>query len=137
MRKRRRQDNVMVPTTSMGDIAFLLIIFFIICSTFTRDTSMELEMATSIDLDLLDKDHITVAMDKEGVIYCQGKIYGAAKTLESELDRLLEGEENPRKRIILFRCHYELEKKKYEPVIGAIAKAGGTIAALGEFTDEH
>jgi hypothetical protein len=35
-------------------------------------------------------------------------------------------------RIVLFKCDQAVDKKVFEPVIEAISKAGGIVAAMGE-----
>ena len=40
-RRRKNRLSVMVPTSSMGDIAFLLIIFFMLTSKFMKESHIE------------------------------------------------------------------------------------------------
>ena len=43
MRRKRKKQAISVPTASMGDIAFLLIIFFMVCSKFSQDVAIKLK----------------------------------------------------------------------------------------------
>ncbi|MEK6235244.1 MAG: biopolymer transporter ExbD [Planctomycetales bacterium] len=134
MRKRRpRRKMLPVPVTSMGDIAFLLIIFFMICSRFAKDPGVSIEEPTTIDVAELDDYPIIVLVDKEGGIYFQGEEIGSAEQIEEEVRRFLEDKPDDEKtRTVLFRCDRGVPKAVFEPVIEAIAKGGGRIAAVGD-----
>ena len=55
MKKRRRRRTIIVPVVSMGDIAFLLIIFFILCSNIAREAGIAVAPPVSADLDQVDE----------------------------------------------------------------------------------
>jgi hypothetical protein len=44
----------------------------------------------------------------------------------------LAGKKDPRERLVVFRCDKGVDKKVFEPVLAAISKAGGVIAAVGD-----
>jgi biopolymer transport protein ExbD len=79
----------------------------------------------------LRESQITVAIDENGVIYFQGR-RASAKDVEWGVRSLVEGKTTPQGRTVLFRCDRNLPRDKFEPVIEAIAKGGGLIAAVGE-----
>jgi biopolymer transport protein ExbD len=131
-RSRRRRPRIVVPVASMGDIAFLLIIFFMICSNFAKEAGIHVEPPRSRDIDRIKESTLVVAMDAEGVLYFQGRRVDSAKTLEADLTDQLEGVATEEGRTVLFRCDRSLDKALFEPVMDAIAAAGGRIAAVGE-----
>ena len=47
MIRRKKRMSLIVPTSSMGDIAFLLIIFFMLASTFMKSGNAQVENASS------------------------------------------------------------------------------------------
>ena len=116
---------------SIGDIAFLLIIFFMLTSNFVKETAIKLTPPKSTVIDQLEENQISVAVDHEGEIYFNG-----AKISERELEGRLEAElankTTPRGRTVMLKCDAELTKDTFEPIIDKIAKAGGRIAAVGE-----
>ena len=69
MRRRRRKADPYVPTTSMGDIAFLLIIFFMVCSNFAKEASQKLKPPKAADLQKIQESSISVSIDEQGLIY--------------------------------------------------------------------
>ena len=138
--KRRRRDKkstkIIVPVASMGDIAFLLIIFFMVCSNFTKEAPVQLDNPTSLDIAKLKESSISVAVDKEGEIYLQGQIVPTAEALEWGVLALIEGKESQQARTVMFKCDQKLSQDVYLPVLDAIAKAGAIVAAIGESQEE-
>jgi biopolymer transport protein ExbD len=121
-----------VPVASMGDIAFLLIIFFMVASRFAKDPGVSIDPPTTVEVDKLDDYPIVVLIDQESQIYFQGEPIDSAGQVEEEVRRLVEGQEDYKSRTVLFRCDQSVGKNVFEPVIEAIAKGGGRIAAVGE-----
>ena len=121
-----------VPVASMGDIAFLLIIFFMVCSRFAKDPGVRIEAPTTIEVDELDDYPLVVLIDEEAQIYFQGEPIASAEMVEEEIRRFVEGKEDKKLRTVLFRCDRTVKKHVFEPVIEAIAQGGGRIAAVGD-----
>jgi biopolymer transport protein ExbD len=121
-----------VPVASMGDIAFLLIIFFMVCSRFAKDPGVRIEAPITVDVNKLDDYPVVVLIDKDAQIYFQGQPVESAGQIEEEVRRLVEDKEDEKSRTVLFRCDRSVGKHVFEPVIEAIAKGGGRIAAVGE-----
>jgi len=138
MRKRKRRNKVSVPVASMGDIAFLLIIFFMVCSNFAKD-NYKVDLPNAANLEQMEKSNITIGIDAGGVIYFQGKPvdaqgveYAVAAFLERKLKELPPGGDENAARLVLFRCDQSVSREIFVPVIGAISRGGGVVAALGE-----
>lgn len=130
--KKRRRSKMMVPVASMGDIAFLLIIFFMVCSNFAREAGLNIKPPVTLDLEALQETNISVSIDETGDIYLQGVRVENAEAVEWGVKALLEGRTEEIEKIVMFRCDRELDKSVYEPVLNAISAAGGIIAAIGE-----
>ena len=132
--RRKRRKMIPVPVASMGDIAFLLIIFFMVCSRFAKDPGVSIEAPTTVEVSKLDDYPIIVLIDQQAQIYFQGKPIDSAGQVEEEVRRLVEGKDDEKSRTVLFRCDRSVDKRIFEPVIEAIAKGGGRVAAVGEPT---
>ena len=130
--RRKRRKMIPVPVASMGDIAFLLIIFFMVCSRFAKDPGVSIEAPTTVNVSKLDDYPIVVLIDKEAQIYFQGEPIDSAGQVEEEVRRLVGGKDDEKLRTVLFRGDRTVGKHIFEPVIEAIAKGGGRIAAVGE-----
>ncbi len=130
--KKRRRNAVMVPVASMGDIAFLLIIFFMLCSNFAKEAGLQIKPARAFDLDALQESNISVSIDETGDIYLQGILMEDVEVVEWGIKALLEGRTEDLEKVVMFKCDREIDKSIYEPVLSAISEAGGIIAAIGE-----
>ncbi len=135
-RRRRKRVAILVPVASMGDIAFLLIIFFMVCSQFAKDPSVPIAPPTTVDVDELDDYPMVVLIDVEGRLYFQGEVIASPKEIESEVRQLVENTDNVKMQTVLLRCDRDVERHVFEPVIEAIAKGGGRIAAVGKESDD-
>lgn len=118
----------------MGDIAFLLIIFFLVCSEAAKDNG-------KIQVDLPISQHVKkttvnvvarVAIDNTGDIYFDGARVDDAKDVEWGVRALLTNTVSDDQRHVQFKCDKTQPREVFEPVLQAIASAGGIIEALGD-----
>jgi biopolymer transport protein ExbD len=136
MKKRlqsKKRRTVPVPIASMGDIAFLLIIFFMVCSEVAKDKNMAVELPVSEHVKKIQVTVVArVAVDENGEIYFDGTRVDNAKDVEWGVRALLTNTISDDQRHVQFKCDSALPKETFEPVIKAIASAGGIIEAVGE-----
>ena len=133
-KKRRHRAAIIVPVASMGDIAFLLIIFFMICSRFAKEAGEKIHPPDTVDVTKLEEYPMIVSIDETGKIHFQGWEVPNAGALESNIRAQVEGKTTVRAKTVIFRCDRKVEKDVFEPVLEAIAKGGGRIAAVGDET---
>ena len=133
-RRKKKRRTVSVPIASMGDIAFLLIIFFLVCSEVAKDKA-------NLQVTLPNSEHVQkikasvaarVAIDAEGEIYFDGARVDSAKDVEWGVRAMLANTVADDQRHVQFKCDAALPKETFEPVLKAIAEAGGIIEAVGE-----
>ncbi|MBI2192494.1 MAG: biopolymer transporter ExbD [Planctomycetes bacterium] len=134
MKPRRRRNAVNVPVASMGDIAFLLIIFFMVCSNFIKESSIRLQPPRAADLRALKETPVTVSISAEGEIFLQGQRVPDAQAIEWGVAALIKDKATPEGRTVVFKCDQKMGKEVFEPVLDSIAKAGALVAAMGEET---
>lgn len=132
--RRKKRRAVPIPVASMGDIAFLLIIFFLVCSETSKERS---DLAvTPPRSEYVEKIRATVAarvvVDEAGQIYLDGVRVDGAKDVEWGVRSLLTTKVADEQRHVQFKCDAALPKEVFEPVLQAIAEAGGIIEAVGE-----
>ena len=72
LRSKLRLENT-IPMASMADIAFLLIIFFLLTSTFVRDTGLNIKLPKADTSQQLPKKAVTVQIDRDGQIRLNGR----------------------------------------------------------------
>jgi biopolymer transport protein ExbD len=121
----------------MGDIAFLLIIFFMVCSNFIKEAHIPLSPPKAADLVEINESPVSVSINPQGAIYLQGLEVQDAQTLEQGVSTLLADKVSEADRTVLFKCDESVQREVFEPVLEAIAQAGGLIAALGDKTSEN
>ena len=132
--RKKKRKPIPVPIASMGDIAFLLIIFFLVCSEAIKDNSNRpVELPTS--------EHVTqtkatvvarVTIDETGEIHFDGSRVDSAKDVEWGVRALLTNTVSDDQRHVQFKCDKSQPKEIFQPVLQAIAEAGGIIEAVGE-----
>jgi biopolymer transport protein ExbD len=132
VRHKVHRNKPNIPTASLGDIAFLLIIFFMVCSNFAKEASIELTPPQASDIKKVEEAKVSVSIDKNGKIYLQGNSVANAEALEWGILALLKNETSSDRRTVQFKCDNEVPNNVYEPALNAIAKAGGIIVATGE-----
>jgi len=131
-RRKRRRAKIIIPVASMADIAFQLIIFFMICSTFARQAGIPVRPPTAPNIERLRESRTVVAIDAEGQVYVQGRRVPDARSAETEVTELLRNARTTEARTVLFRCDRAVQREVFEPVMDAITRGGGIVAAIGE-----
>lgn len=128
--KRRRE--MMIPTASMGDIAFLLTIFFILTSNFAKEAGIKLKPASAMEVKTLQESRISVAIDEKGDLFLQGKQVADARAIEWGVAALIQNAKTPEARQVMLKCDKNADRSVFEPVLESISKAGGVIVAIGD-----
>jgi len=133
MRKRRtrKRVSIIIPVASMGDIAFLLIIFFMVASQLARQRH-DITPPRSLDTYALKETPITLTIDKGGNCYLQGEKVHSVESLQPQLEVLLKDRTTDKDRTVLFRCDGSVRNRLFEPAIEAINEAGGLLGLVGQ-----
>ena len=110
----------------MGDIAFLLIIFFILASI--PKENVELAHPKADDLGEIEKSGVSVVMDEEGQCYFQNE----AIPVEA-LVGLIKGyfEDPDKNRRVVVEIDRNLPYEVFKDVYSAVSEAGGIVVARG------
>ena len=122
----------MVPVAAMADIAFLLIIFFMLTSNFIKEKDLMIKLATSSDIERLKPSLVSVVVDIQGNVLLQGQPCSTTM-LESAVRALLAGK---KQRIIMLKVDKDLPEQQFFPVLLAISDAEAQIALIGEKPSE-
>lgn len=135
-RNKKKRRVVPVPIASMGDIAFLLIIFFMVCSEVTKEKKLNVTLPVSEHVEK-NKDSLVarIAVDEAGQIFFDGRPVDSAKDVEWGVRAMLANTVSEDQRHVQFKCDAALPKETFEPVLKAIAEAGGIIEAVGELAE--
>jgi biopolymer transport protein ExbD len=99
MKITRRKIDEEIPTSSMADIAFLLIIYFMVTTTFAATRGIDFSLPQEEDTPLVDKEEsVLIEIQPGGVLLVDNK----PMVLEEILDYLKPKlERNPMKPVII------------------------------------
>jgi biopolymer transport protein ExbD len=121
----RKPMKADVPSVAMGDIAFNLLIFFVILARAQDDSHLQWQPAQAAELQSSGSSKVSVLIDRENKLYLNGRQLGQAQ-LASEIEKLL-GDLPGGERIVLLKVHKDATAMYYEPVIESISEAGGDL----------
>jgi biopolymer transport protein ExbD len=130
MNIQRRQVKVDVPSVAMGDIAFNLIVFFVILAKANDDSHLVWKAADATQVERSETARATVLIDRENKLYLNAQPIAVA-ALQGALEQLLT-EVRPGKRAIHLKVDREIEAVRFQPVIEAISEAGGELWLITE-----
>ena len=122
---KRRQMDATIPAMAMGDIAFLLLIFFVILARARDDSHLQWKPAPGQELVRPVAMNASVVIDKHNVTHLNGRNI-SVNALAEELKVLL-GENPSGERTVMVKVHHEVTAVYFEPVIEAISEAGGEL----------
>lgn len=133
---KRPRTNIDPPLTSFGDIAFQLIIFFVLTTVIMDDAQLQAQLPKGEELEQLPSSaRISIGIDEESAIWYNGKKMDMGSWMDAlppKLEADLALIENPKDRVVIFRCDQNINKKLFEPVLGFITSAGGVVVLVGE-----
>ncbi len=71
---RQKKQEITVNLTPLIDVVFLLLIFFMVSTSFTRETQIELELPrASVEPLETKQESLEISIDKEGRYFVNGK----------------------------------------------------------------
>lgn len=130
MKLQRRKLTASVPSFAMGDIGFLLLIFFVILARAQDDSHIQWQPAQLDDIEMAAAPRATVSIDTGYKTYLDGKEI-SPENLASALSDVL-GDTPAGERNVFLKVHREAKATHFEPVIAAISEAGGDLVHILE-----
>jgi biopolymer transport protein ExbD len=127
--KKRREANIDIAP--LLDMVFILLIFFVVTSTFTRETGVEVSKPQAQSASMLEKENILIAITRDGTIHIDERQVDLAG-LSDVLKRILA--KNPEREAVLI-ADKDAMTGKLVSVIDACTVAGVkkvSIAALNK-----
>lgn len=115
---------------AMGDIAFNLLIFFVILARAQDDSHLKWNPARADNLEASGHSRVSVLVDIEGELYLNGQQIGVSQ-LAPAVEAML-GNQPAGERIVLLKIHNETVAQRFEPIIEAISEAGGDLVHIVE-----
>lgn len=121
----RRQMKVEVPSVAMGDIAFNLIVFFVILARAQDDSHLQWTPPTTPKVEAADYPKATIVIDVRNKLFLDGREIGIAALADAVEERL--GDAPGGRRTVQLKAHRDIQAARFEPVIEAISEAGGDL----------
>ena len=136
MSKHRKQQEKKhrtgeIPTGSFSDIAFLLIIYFLVATTLVKVQSVTADLPTG-------EKHADAQVDKTPVVNLRGSdIYFSDKkvsveSLNARLAALKLAEQPAKERVIMLEATHMTSYDVYFEALAAISANGGVVAIVEE-----
>jgi len=125
MKIRRRHLEAGVPAVAMADIAFNLVLFFIILARTQDDSNLRWKPAASPKVEAIEQSRIVVTVDEDSKVYLNGVPKGIGE-LASDIEKRLK-EEPAGKKTVLLKIHKDTLAATFEPIIEAVSQAGGDL----------
>lgn len=118
---------------AMSDMAFLLIIFFMVCAKFVEKSEIKLQLPRSETAEKAEEGPIVVSITAEGTVFVNAVDILVSDILP-ELRGQLRAASTPEQKTVIIRADRSLTYKHIRPIVDAVDRAGGMLelAVLGE-----
>jgi len=125
-RKQRPLSEINVGAFS--DIAFLLIIFFMLTSNFIKEGHVKIEQAEAPDIETLEESSVSVSVDEAGEVWLQGSPC-PMDILSRGVESLLEDRDD---KVVMLKIDRNMPQEKFGEVFLELSKAGAELALVGK-----
>ena len=85
-KRKERQGLGTIDIAPLIDVVFLLLIFFMLTSTFISQPGIEVNLPKAVTSEVLDKESLVITVTSENVIYLERKVV-TLRELESRLSK--------------------------------------------------
>ena len=121
MKIQRRSVRAEVPSMAMGDIAFNLLIFFVILAKATDDSHLIWTPPQIEEVEISRFSRVSIVIDVEKETYLNGQKIGVM-ILENRIKQALDGVTGE-DRVVQLKIHDKTPVNIINSVVGAISKA--------------
>ena len=130
MKLKRRQPKCEVPSMAMGDIAFNLLVFFVILARAQDDSHLQWTPAETPVVESTGAAKVSVVVDNNNDLYVNGRQVGESQ-LAGDIEKLLKNVRQG-ERTVLLKIHKDTTALRFEPIIEAVSQAGGELVHVLE-----
>jgi biopolymer transport protein ExbD len=128
MKIRRCKLEAGVPSVAMADIAFNLVLFFIMLARSQDDSHLAWEAARVPSVQTLGQSRVSVTVDRDNKVYLNGTQV-SVNQLAGGIQALL-GNEAAGNRLVQLKIHKDTQAATFEPIIEAVSQAGGEVVHI-------
>ena len=128
---RRRPPAPYIPFISLADIAWQIIIFFLLAATFAKSDSLNLDLpGASSDKSRSAAPTITVEAGENALSINGQRV--AFESLEGRIRELLAGKKTEAQRTVVVLAKNDLSFQRHVDVMYAVQRAGGILVMSEE-----
>jgi biopolymer transport protein ExbD len=129
--KRKEQANTEIDVGSFSDIAFLLIIFFILTTTFTKIAGNKIEIPSgSTEQSEVEQKQIAVTLSADSILYGEDAKSMSIDELRVTLAKEKFATKEPDARMVVLETDGEVLYERYFQVVMAINDADGVLTLV-------
>lgn len=123
-----------IPFIALADIAWQLVIFFLVASAFIHNESLKVDLPSSTNQPQSDKTEPITVVAGQSVLIVNGKNIGGSDFagLEQEIRRQLVGRKTEQQRAVVVMPKSDLTFQRDVDVMYAVQKAGGILVMSQE-----
>ncbi|MDF1851064.1 MAG: biopolymer transporter ExbD [Verrucomicrobiales bacterium] len=127
MNLQRRELLVEPPATAAPDIAFILIVFFLVCASVQPDTGRPQDIPRSEETPQKEDQSQNIELSlTEKTLLLNGELLPFEK-LEARLSQLLAGKESESDRVVIVKSAAETTYQRWIATTMAIESVGGIV----------
>jgi biopolymer transport protein ExbD len=130
-KKAKSHREINIPTGSFSDIAFLLILYFMVATTLVRTKSITADLPTGEKQSEAQVDETPVVNLRGPDIYFSDKKV-SLENLNARLAALKLSEQDPEQRVIMLESTNVTGYETYYQALAAISAHGGVVAIVEE-----
>ncbi|TVR01243.1 MAG: biopolymer transporter ExbD [Desulfovibrionales bacterium] len=101
MRRRRRyddQESAQIDMTSMMDVVFIMLIFFIVTTSFVKEAGIEVNRPIAASAERQERGNIMIAVSESGAVWIDGRQVDV-RAVRANVERLRV--ENPEGAVVI------------------------------------
>jgi len=126
---KKRTSEVEIPSASLADIAFLLLIFFLVCTTIDVDKGLDLVLPpVGSEIEIARKNITNLLINDTGQILLDNEVVSVEEVDDIIRDKLLAND----KLIVSVKTARKTKYNIYIKVLDQIKKAGATRISIAE-----
>ncbi len=130
--RKKSEDSVNINMSPMVDMTFLLLIFFLVTTTFVKESGVEVNRPVAQTGDAQEKTDIIVGVTVDGMIYIENQIIDI-RSVRSRMERFKS--ENPEGNVVVMADKDSLFGKAIE-VLDQVRTAGIKNVVVSTTTEE-
>ena len=119
--QKEEKELISINITPLIDIVFLLLVFFMLATSFIQKSTIEVNLSTGKTVKVENqKDTVVLILNKEGQVYLNKKLINISN-IRNEITHIIE--KNPKSKILI-KSHKKIVVQKVIRLIEEIRMAG-------------